>query len=269
MHVLAFSGIGFLTVVASLPAEDFKKSEGVWRIVSITDDGIKLPEASVGRMTVTIIGNVYTVRVADKVVERGTFVLDPSRNPKTIDATVTQGEDKGKTALGIYTLEDNIRQVCLAAPGKERPTKFESTKGSKCGFFITRRESKDEASKLDLELMQGEWQMQSMERDGKKVPDQLVKTYKRTVKRNQYTVTWKEEGQNQFLNTVITVDATQNPKAVDVLLLSGPFIGKKRLGIYKIEGDTETVCLAQPGKDRPSRFDSKQGALHVWIRVKH
>jgi hypothetical protein len=55
---------------------------------------------------------------------------------------------------------------------------------------------------------------------------------------------------------------------VDVLITDGPLKGKTRLGIYKIEGDRETVCLAQPSRPRPNRFDSKQGAIHVWKRVK-
>jgi uncharacterized protein (TIGR03067 family) len=124
------------------------------------------------------------------------------------------------------------------------------------------------AVQRDLQELQGEWQMQSLERDGKKLPDQLVKTYKRKVKDNRHTVTWKEQGRVLVLDTEIILDPARSPKAVDILLLSGPFKGKKRLGIYKIEGDTETVCLAQPGKDRPTSFDSKQGAIHVWLKVK-
>jgi uncharacterized protein (TIGR03067 family) len=116
--------------------------------------------------------------------------------------------------------------------------------------------------------MQGKWQMVSMERNGKKLPDPLVKTYQRFVKENEYRVTWVEDGQAEVLNTVMVLDPRQNPKVVDILLGNGPFKGKKRLGIYRIQGDTETVCLALPGKARPTCFDSSQGAIHVWTRAK-
>jgi uncharacterized protein (TIGR03067 family) len=253
---------------ALLHADDVKKSEGIWHVVSITDDGKRLPDATAQRMKVTIAANQYTVQVGDKIVERCTFVLDPSRNPGAIDATVTEGADRGNTSLGIYVLGDQIRQVCLAPPGAARPTRFEAIRGSKWALFVTHRQTREEAARGDLERMQGRWQMISMEREGKKLPDPLVKTYKRIVKENEYRVTWVEDGQPAALNTVMTLDPRQNPKAIDILLGNGQLKGKKRLGIYRIDGDTETVCLAQPGKARPTRFDSSQGGIHVWTRTK-
>jgi uncharacterized protein (TIGR03067 family) len=254
--------------VSFLHADDFKKSEGVWHVVSITDDGKKLPDASAQRMTVITAANRYTVQVGDKIVERGTFVLDPSQNPGTIDATVTEGAGKGKTSLGIYELGDQSRRVCLAPPGAARPTRFESPRGSKWALFLTHRQTREEAARADLEQMQGKWQMIAMERNGKKLPDPLVKTYQRAVKGNEHRVTWVEDRQPNVLNTLMSLDPRQNPKAVDILLGNGQFKGKKRLGIYRIEGDRETVCLAQPGKPRPTTFDSSQGAIHVWTRAK-
>jgi uncharacterized protein (TIGR03067 family) len=109
--------------------------------------------------------------------------------------------------------------------------------------------------------------MQSLERNGKKVDDRLVRTFKRTVADRKHIVTWEEEGVPQRLDTMLTLDPTQNPKAVDILITAGPLKGKTRLGIYQIDGDTETVCLAQPGRNRPTSFDSRQGAIHVWKRV--
>jgi uncharacterized protein (TIGR03067 family) len=85
---------------------------------------------------------------------------------------------------------------------------------------------------------------------------------------SKHIVTWEEQGIAQNLITTLSLDPTQNPKAVDVLITAGPLKGKTRLGIYKIEGDIETVCLAQPGKTRPTSFDSRQGAIHVWKRVR-
>jgi len=268
----SFAGLVFLAGFSLLRADDrigdLPRSAGVWNLVSVTDDGSHVPEASLRGMTITIAGNVYMIRHADKVLERGTFVLNSSPNPKAIDTTVTEGPGKGMTSLGIYSLSDTTRSVCLAPPGQPRPTKFEAPSGTKWALFIARRETKGEAAKHDLEQLQGDWQMESMERGGKKVDERLAKGFKRTVTGNRYTVTWFEEGATQTLVATMSLDPTKEPRTIDLVLANGALKGKTRLGIYRVEGDTETVCLAQPGQIRPTAFDSKQGAIHVWKRVK-
>lgn len=98
--------------------------------------------------------------------------------------------------------------------------------------------------------------------------ERLAKGFKRTVTGNRYTVTWFEVGATQTLVATMSLDPTKEPRTVDLVLGNGPLKGKTRLGIYKVEGQTETVCLAQPGQARPTAFDSRQGAIHVWKRVK-
>jgi uncharacterized protein (TIGR03067 family) len=153
-------------------------------------------------------------------------------------------------------------------PALEAALKFKAGEVGPDAAHSLAAESKDGAAKRDLQQLQGEWRMQSLERNGKKLDDRLVRTYRRTVTDKKHIVTWAEQGVPLKLSTTLTLDPTQNPKAVDVLITDGPLNGKTRLGIYRIDGDIETVCLAQPGKPRPTSFDSKQGAIHVWKRVK-
>jgi hypothetical protein len=40
------------------------------------------------------------------------------------------GKDRGERVLGIYKLEDDRLTICMAAPGKPRPTAFKAEKGS-------------------------------------------------------------------------------------------------------------------------------------------
>jgi hypothetical protein len=44
--------------------------------------------------------------------------------------------------------------------------------------------------------------------------------------------------------------------------------GQTMLGIYKREGDTLTICYAEPGKDRPAAFSNKEQWLLVLQRTK-
>ena len=65
-----------------------------------------------------------------RVVERGSSKIDPTKSPKEIDLTVTEGNSKGKVIPGIYEVGENTRQVCIAEEGKARPTAFSSNPAS-------------------------------------------------------------------------------------------------------------------------------------------
>ena len=65
-----------------------------------------------------------------KEIGKGTNSFDPTKKPKTIDFTPTEGEGKGSLYLGIYELGENARKLCFAPPGKDRLTEFISMPGS-------------------------------------------------------------------------------------------------------------------------------------------
>jgi hypothetical protein len=76
------------------------------------------------------------VKRGDEIIAAGTSKLDPSKNPKALDSTYTEGPDKGKTFKGIYQLDGDTMKFCRpGSPGDERPTEFKSTPGS--GAFVS------------------------------------------------------------------------------------------------------------------------------------
>jgi uncharacterized protein (TIGR03067 family) len=123
-------------LVAQETKSDLDKLQGHWRMVESTRDGKKTPgEVKIER---TIESNNYTVTVKSDEGEQvlsGTLKIDPAKNPKTIDATRTEGPDAGQAMLGIYEIEGNRQKVCFAPPGKTRPTEFASKPGT--GHVLT------------------------------------------------------------------------------------------------------------------------------------
>ena len=71
-----------------------------------------------------------TVYAGDKPVGERTFTVDPSKKPKTLDSTPSEGPHKGKTFPAIYEFDGDAGKICQAAPGKDRPKEFDAKKGT-------------------------------------------------------------------------------------------------------------------------------------------
>ena len=132
--------LALIAVVAFATAEDAKDEaikkdrkliEGTWRVVALEVDGNKASNEDAKKITV-VNGpdGTWTLFSDGKEIGKGTNSFDPTKKPKTIDFTQTEGEGKGNLYLGIYELSENTRKLCFAPPGKDRPTEFISMPGS-------------------------------------------------------------------------------------------------------------------------------------------
>jgi uncharacterized protein (TIGR03067 family) len=98
-----------------------KKLQGTWKVVRVEADGRPLPAEG---WTLTIQGDRYALRSGQEAVE-GMYKLAGLEEPLVIDATRTNGADKGKTLWGIYRLEGDQLKMCFNRPGEEvRPKEF-------------------------------------------------------------------------------------------------------------------------------------------------
>ncbi|HEY7501921.1 MAG TPA: TIGR03067 domain-containing protein [Vicinamibacterales bacterium] len=96
--------------------------QGTWTVTSL--NGQSATEGS-PELTLTFTGDKYQQAVGGKVNERGTFKVDGSKKPMTIDFAITEGDDAGKTQLGIVEVSgDTVRMAAGAPAAAQRPTDF-------------------------------------------------------------------------------------------------------------------------------------------------
>jgi uncharacterized protein (TIGR03067 family) len=131
------------------------------------------------------------------------------------------------------------------------------------GLLLAADDSKEDAAKKDLKKMQGAWVMASSEREGKKLSDEEMKKYSRTVEGDKITVSFEDENAVRLFVYTLRLDPTKKPKAIDVTFSEGPQKGKTMHGIYEFDGDNCKVGFAPLDKERPTEFVSKEGTGHV------
>jgi uncharacterized protein (TIGR03067 family) len=107
---------------------ELEQLQGTWQMVSHEVDG--KPDEALKDAVRVVKGDKFTIKQGDKVLRAATMKLDPTRTPKWIDITFTEGPEKGKVRRGIYVLEGDTQKICYGDLNKERPTEFVSESGT-------------------------------------------------------------------------------------------------------------------------------------------
>ncbi len=134
--------------------EDAKKEDGVKEEMKRLSGLWLLDRTENGDFTTTVNGFFPALFLeGDKVTQgrmfpgekeidksgSGTFKIDASKTPKTIDITLKEGE-KETTQLGIYKLDGDALVISLAEAGaKERPKDFDKGKAPIDYYFRAKR----------------------------------------------------------------------------------------------------------------------------------
>ena len=102
---------------------ELKKFQGTWVLIYAEKAG---EEQDVGDRQLKFDGETFSYADLGRDVEdKGTFKLDPSKNPKEIDIRLRKTDNRDeKTVLGIYTWDGENLKLCLGnrAEGRARRT---------------------------------------------------------------------------------------------------------------------------------------------------
>jgi len=142
-HLLLLAGVVFLLAADDADQEvkkEMARFQGTWRMVSLEAGENKLTEDALKDFRLKIEGDKFTA-TEGKSENHGTFKVDPTKKPKTIDITMIQGE-KRQILLGIYELEGDTYKLCGDMSGKSRPTEFAIKPGSGYILEVLKREKK-------------------------------------------------------------------------------------------------------------------------------
>jgi uncharacterized protein (TIGR03067 family) len=87
--------------------KDGELVQGTWNFISVEQGGTKqlTRKRGEGFQTITFQGDTFEVKRGDQVIQAGTSRFDPSKNSRTVDLEIAEGEGKGTLQLGIYELE--------------------------------------------------------------------------------------------------------------------------------------------------------------------
>jgi uncharacterized protein (TIGR03067 family) len=114
----------------------------------------------------------------------------------------------------------------------------------------TRRSGKADGRPGDLDALQGTWHLVSLEVDGRAMPAVDAAGAHIVITRG----TFVSVGMSGTYEGTVEVDQTKTPRQIDLTFTAGHAAGTRNPGIYRLDGDAWTLCLATRGSRRPRTF---------------
>lgn len=128
--------IGLLVVVAGgaaiqSPPDEAQRHQGTWAVVRFEREGQVTGAEVLGQIIREVDGDHIVWRRDGRRFAGTRFTVDPTREPNELDLIPDGGPSRGERVLAIYEFRpDGTLRICVADPGRPRPTAFESPEGS-------------------------------------------------------------------------------------------------------------------------------------------
>ena len=133
------AAVSLFATRSAAQADDLKALEGKWTVESIEAGGKQIEAEGIKELVIRISGATYQIQTKDGL-DAGTLQLDETKNPKTMDATDTEGFDAGKLIKAIYEIAGDTLRVCYAIDGGARPTELKTVQDSPWLLLTYKRE---------------------------------------------------------------------------------------------------------------------------------
>ena len=108
----------------------------------------------------------------------------------------------------------------------------------------------------DLDRLQGTWHIVSLETDGRKMAPATFGASTIALKGKKFVTA----SMGAEYEGTIELDAAKRPKQFTLKFTKGPEKGQASLGLYKLSGDTWTICLTTGEASRPKKFRTTAGS---------
>jgi uncharacterized protein (TIGR03067 family) len=118
--------------------------------------------------------------------------------------------------------------------------------------------AKDVPPKKEMPSLVGEWKFEEGQAADKAVPIQKGELTLNFDAKGGMHLSMMMAGQKIDLDASYKIDLTKTPFEIDLIPPSGK-ADRNSLGIFKIEGDTLTICSDDSGKMRPIKFETVAG----------
>jgi|SRR3954471_972517 uncharacterized protein (TIGR03067 family) len=133
---LGFVFAGVLSLSAADP-HDNKSLRGDWVPVKAELGGQAMSDEVLKTISMKLGDGTYHVDVAGKP-DKGTYEVDASTLPTSMDIKGTEGPNKGRVIPAIYEKTGQTLRICydLAREGAKRPREFKSEPGTRL-YLVT------------------------------------------------------------------------------------------------------------------------------------
>jgi uncharacterized protein (TIGR03067 family) len=120
-----------------------------------------------------------------------------------------------------------------------------------CLLFPVQPDPQSDALKEELKRLQGTWQIELQDEDGKKLADDDLKGRTITFGKTLFLV---RHQQAMVQIGKLKIDPARDPKTINAVIEKGTHEGDILPGIYSLDGDTLKICLSTDGDSRPKEI---------------
>lgn len=130
----------FLSGPQAVISADGDGLEGTWSFVSAEAQGKKFSMKELADDRIVFTDKTMAAVTGGKVVNFFNYKVDAQTDPQSIDFDGIEGQDKGKTQLGIFEVNAQEMKLCVSVGGKDRPAAFRTEEGKDWTLLVLKRE---------------------------------------------------------------------------------------------------------------------------------